>query len=61
GASWAEVAQGPDAFDVAGGLRVRQGAPYPSWLAAGPREAFIGLAALDRTGPPWRETWRDSF
>jgi len=61
GASWAEVAQGPDAFDVAGGLRVRQGAPYPSWLAAGPREAFIGLAARDYTGPPWRETWRDSF
>jgi len=61
GASWAEVAQGPDAFDGAGRLRVRQSAPYPSWLAAGPREAFIGLAALDRTGPPWRETWRDSF
>src|SRR5882724_400738 len=61
GASWAEVAQGPDAFDVAGGLRVRQGAPYPSWLAAGPREAFIGLVARDYPGPPWRETWRDSF
>jgi hypothetical protein len=61
GASWAEVAQGPDAFDGAGRLRVQQSAPYPSWLAVGPSEAFIGLAARDRTGPPWRETWRDSF
>src|SRR5882724_537710 len=61
GASWAEAAQGPDAFDDAGRLRVRQSAPYPSWLAAGPREAFIGLAARDHAGPPWRETWRDSF
>src|ERR1700737_4533482 len=61
GASWAEVAQGPDAFDSAGRPRVQHSAPYPPWLAAGPREAFIGLAAPDRTGPPWRETWRDSF
>ena len=61
GASWAEVAQGPDAFDGTGHLRAQQGAPYPSWLAAGPREAFIGLAAGDHTGPPRRETWRDSF
>jgi hypothetical protein len=55
------VAQGPDAFDGTGHLRAQQGAPYPSWLAAGPREAFIGLAAGDHTGPPRRETWRDSF
>jgi len=61
GASWAEVAQGPDAFDGTARIGVRQSAPYPSWLAAGPREAFIGLAARDHTGPPWRETWRDSF
>jgi len=61
GASWAEVAQGPEEFDGAERLRVQQSAPYPSWLAAGPREAFIGLAARDRTGPPWSETWRDSF
>jgi hypothetical protein len=61
GASWAEVAQGPDAFDGAERLRVRQSAPYPSWLAAGPREAFIGLTARDHSGPPWHETWRDSF
>jgi len=36
-------------------------APYPAWLAAGPREMFVGLVARDRKGAAWRETWRDAF
>ncbi len=61
GASWAEVAQAPDPIDAAGQLRAQRIAPYPAWLAAGPGEMFIGLAARDRKGLVWRATWRESF
>ena len=61
GASWAEVDQGAARFDAEGPFRAQRIAPYPAWLAAGPRAMFVGLAALDRKGLAWRETWRDSF
>ena len=59
GVSWTEIDQAAAPFD--GPFRAQRIPPYPAWLAAGPREMFVGLAALDRKGLAWRETWRDSF